>query len=196
MASTGTSNFWMEASDSPSLPRRLAAALLSAFSTSSFVAASSCSLANVSPAAATDRIDANHVLTAQVGNRTQENRLAACPHAEFSRHVAGDAVTGLAAHQAHRFTHLAVGENVEKGRLAELHGQCLLQGIIENGVAGLVVEIGEDDRVFLGQSALLDANGSRDRQRRVRQPQPRQREPESSRVSCLCRNFGHLYGAR
>ena len=49
VASTGTSNFWIEASDSPSLPRRLAAALLSAFSTSCFVAASSCSVASVSP---------------------------------------------------------------------------------------------------------------------------------------------------
>ena len=49
VASTGTSNLLTEASDSPSLARRLAAALPSVFSTSCLVAASSCSLASVSP---------------------------------------------------------------------------------------------------------------------------------------------------
>jgi hypothetical protein len=49
VVSTGTSNFCTEASDSPSSVRKLAAALLSAFKTSCLVAASSCSLARVSP---------------------------------------------------------------------------------------------------------------------------------------------------
>src|SRR5260370_509595 len=49
VASTGTPNLLTEASDSPSLARRLAAALPSVFSTSCLVAASSCSLASVSP---------------------------------------------------------------------------------------------------------------------------------------------------
>ena len=39
VASTGTSNFWIEASDSPSWLRRLEAVLLSAFKTSVLVAA-------------------------------------------------------------------------------------------------------------------------------------------------------------
>ncbi len=49
VASTGTSNLWIVVSDSPSLPRRLDAAFPSAFSTSCLLAASSCSLASVSP---------------------------------------------------------------------------------------------------------------------------------------------------
>ena len=58
---------------------------------------------------------------------------------------------GRATHQTKRFTHLAVGKDVEKGRLSKLDGQCLFQGIIEDRFAGLVVEIGEDDGVLLGQ---------------------------------------------
>ena len=49
VASTGTSNFCTDASDSPSLPRRLVAAVLNALSTPSLLAASACSLASVSP---------------------------------------------------------------------------------------------------------------------------------------------------
>ena len=49
VASIGTSNFCTEASDSPSFIRRLAAALPTALTASSFVATSTCSLANVSP---------------------------------------------------------------------------------------------------------------------------------------------------
>src|SRR2546426_5460796 len=56
VASTGTSNFWIKLSDSPSFPRRLAAAFPSAFSTSCLVAASSCSLASASPLLQLNRV--------------------------------------------------------------------------------------------------------------------------------------------
>ena len=49
VASIGTLNFWTEASDSPSLVRSLEATLAKAFTTSSLLDASPCSLASVSP---------------------------------------------------------------------------------------------------------------------------------------------------
>src|SRR5437660_6301060 len=49
VASIGTLNFCTEASDSPSLVRRLEATLPKAFTTSSLLDASPCSLASVSP---------------------------------------------------------------------------------------------------------------------------------------------------
>src|SRR2546425_679717 len=49
VASIGTLNFCTEANDSPSLVRRLEATLPKAFTTSSLLDASACSLASVSP---------------------------------------------------------------------------------------------------------------------------------------------------
>ena len=47
-----------------------------------------------------------------------------------------------------RLVHLAVGNQVEKGGLLQLHRESLLQRVVEYAVAGLVVEIGEDNRVL------------------------------------------------
>jgi TolB-like protein/tRNA A-37 threonylcarbamoyl transferase component Bud32 len=47
--------------------------------------------------------------------------------------------------------HLKLGNQGEKGRLLKLHREPLLQRVVKYAVTGLVVEIGEDDRVFVGQ---------------------------------------------
>jgi len=44
-----------------------------------------------------------------------------------------------------------VGNNVQEGRLLQFHGECLLQGFVKDGVPRLVVEVGEDNGVFLCQ---------------------------------------------
>ena len=50
-----------------------------------------------------------------------------------------------------RFMHLLLGHNAQKRRLFELYRQRLLERVVEDGITGGVDEIGEDDRVFLGE---------------------------------------------
>ena len=62
-----------------------------------------------------------------------------------------DTSAGLAAHEAQGLAYLAIGKNVDEGRLSELNGESLFEGIVEDGVSGFVVEVGEDYGVFLGE---------------------------------------------
>jgi hypothetical protein len=50
-----------------------------------------------------------------------------------------------------RVLNLAIGEDVEKGRLSELHRQRLLQGTVKDCVSRRVVEVGQHNRVFFCQ---------------------------------------------
>ena len=43
-----------------------------------------------------------------------------------------------------------------------MHRQRLLESIIKDGIAGRVVEVGQDHRVLFRQRLLLDASGSRE----------------------------------
>jgi hypothetical protein len=43
---------------------------------------------------------------------------------------------------------LIVGDDVEEGGLTEIDGEGLLKRVVEDGIAGGVCEIGEDDGVF------------------------------------------------
>ena len=61
-------------------------------------------------------------------------------------------VTGRTAHQLQCLIHLALGKQVEKGRLLKLYRESLLQRVVKYRVAGLVVEIGENNGVFVGQA--------------------------------------------
>ena len=54
----------------------------------------------------------------------------------------GDAGGGGLSHVLQGLLHLAVGENVEEGRLRELSGQALAESAVENRIAGGVGEIG------------------------------------------------------
>ena len=54
-------------------------------------------------------------------------------------------------HQPQRLPHLAVGENVEEGRLSKLDRECLPQRTVEDRVPGSIVEIGQDHSVLNGQ---------------------------------------------
>ncbi len=77
----------------------------------------------------------------------------------------GDVLGGCAAHQLQRLADFAVGKNVEEGGLFEIDGQRLLQGAVEDRVAGGVDEVGEDDSVFLGERRSFVA-GAAERERK------------------------------
>ena len=44
-----------------------------------------------------------------------------------------------------------IGEEIEERGLFELGGEALAESAVEDGVAGGVGEVGEDDRVFVGE---------------------------------------------
>ena len=59
-----------------------------------------------------------------------------------------------AAHQPQRLLDLRFGENVEEGRLGQLNRQRLLQSVIKDGIAGPVVEVGQDDPCLSPSAAV------------------------------------------
>ena len=73
--------------------------------------------------------------------------------ADLARDVVGKACVGRAAHEAQGIVDAGFAQQVQVGRLLELDRQRLLQGSIENGIAGCVDEVGEHHRVFFGQRA-------------------------------------------
>src|SRR6202022_3997455 len=77
------------------------------------------------------------------------------PNTEFPCYIAGHTLVRCTAHQMQRFLHLAVGENIEKRRLSELHSPSLLQGPVKYRIAARVVEVGQHNGVFLAQLVRL-----------------------------------------
>jgi hypothetical protein len=61
-------------------------------------------------------------------------------------------VSGGTPHQLQRLTYLAVRYQGEKGRLVKLKGESLLQRAVKDAVTGLIVEVGDDDRVLVGKA--------------------------------------------
>ena len=45
-----------------------------------------------------------------------------------------------------------LGDQAQEGRLLELGGKSLAEGVVKNGIAGFVGEVGENDGVRLGQA--------------------------------------------
>ena len=109
------------------------------------------------PGVAVHRLQANHVLAAQPGNRAGQHGLAAGALADLAGHLRRQTVTGGTAHQLQGLVHLALGNQVEKGRLLKLYRESLLQRVVEDRVAGRVVEVGEHDGVFVGELAERSA---------------------------------------
>src|SRR5271170_1819644 len=50
----------------------------------------------------------------------------------------------------HALPDVLLADEVEDGRLLHLDGECLSKCGVEDGIAGLVLEVGEDDGVFGG----------------------------------------------
>ena len=100
------------------------------------------------PGAAANSSKAKHELPAKIRDGTLHNGFAASANAKFLGHIDANACAGFAPHEMERLIYLAIGKNVDKGRLSELHSESLLQGIVKNGVAGFVVEVSQNDGVF------------------------------------------------
>src|ERR1700687_1852432 len=112
-------------------------------------------IARPPPSSVPDSVDANHVLPAEVQNRTQHDCLTARPHTEFSGYVLGDTGAGLAAHETQGLPYLAIRKDVDERGLSQLYRQSLLHGTVKNYISSCVVEIGQDDGVLLREERSL-----------------------------------------
>ena len=74
--------------------------------------------------------------------------------ADFACHFGCQPVAGPAPHQLQCLIHFAVGKQSEKRRLPQLHGQALPQRVVEHRIAGLIVEVRQNDRVLVSQAAV------------------------------------------
>ena len=60
-----------------------------------------------------------------------------------------------ASHLAQRLLDAVLGHKAKKGRLFKLHGKSLAERAVEDGIAGGVCEVREDDRVFIRECMRL-----------------------------------------
>src|ERR1019366_6047866 len=97
---------------------------------------------------AVDGFETDDVLRAKAGDGPLEQGFGSGAETDFAGNVGGDFVARLAAHELHGFADAVVREDVEEWRLSEVDGQSLLERIIEDGLSGFVVKVGQDDGVF------------------------------------------------
>ena len=169
----------MVASDSPTRVRNRVAIWLSVLRTSSFRAACACSSARMSPVAQLVARSPRTVLTAQRRNRSLEHRRAAGPHAHALRDVGSQSRIRRLVHQRQRSSDAFVGDEAEERRLLELHRESLSQRVVEHRIAGRVGELGEHDRVLVGERRRPRREDVT-RPRGLPLPRPRQRRDASA----------------
>ena len=90
-------------------------------------------------------------MAAERSNRTGDQRFDALAQANLTRDFCRHLFVWSAPHQAQRLPHPLVGKEIQKCRLFELHRQPLLERPVKDGVAGFVIEIGQQNRVPAGQ---------------------------------------------
>ena len=144
--------FCTELSDSPSLPRKLTAAAVQSLEHRFLACRLLLRFRQQVARVAAHCLQANHVLAAQPRNRADQHRLAARALADLAGDLGRQPLPGRTPHPLQCFVHRAVGDQVEKGGLLQFYRESLLQRVVEYTVAGLVVEIGEDKRVLVGQA--------------------------------------------
>ena len=130
---------------------------------------------------AVHRLQADHVLAAQPGNRAGQHGLAAGAQADLVSNCRRQTVTRRTAHQLQCLVHLVLGSQIQKWRLLKLYRQTLLQRVVEYAIACRVGEIGKDNGVFVGQwlgsmRAIVKTTGDEQRNRKAK------REPQSANV--------------
>ncbi len=101
--------------------------------------------------AAVRRRQSNHVIGSKRRDASVDRRGGTDPLTEFPRHLAGNAIVRRSRHQRQRPANPIRGNDAEEGRLLELDDHRLLQGAVEERVAGRIDEIGDDDGVAIGQ---------------------------------------------
>ena len=150
-STSGIECFSTVASDSPSRGLSLRTISLRAFRTSSLFAAWICSCARMLPVLQflarrpktywLPRLAIEPSRTAALAVRSQ----TCCAISAVSR-----ASFGL-SHQRQRLLDLLIRNQAEERGLLKLHGQPLAQRVVKHRVAGLVLEIREDNRVRVGE---------------------------------------------
>ena len=163
--------------DSPSWPRSLVAAPCSAFSTSSFRLCLNLLASERIAGSSIDSFQSDDILPPDAVNAAIQHGLDAVALRDFAADFAGDAVRGAAAHELQCLADLLVGKDVQIRGLPEIDGQRFLESAIEDGIGGGVYEIGNQDRIFLGEGVSApekhDANAGGDQRDDQSRDQPR-----------------------
>ena len=115
---------------------------------------------------AVGRAQPEDVLTAKRRDRSLQDRGAARPDAHAPRNVGGQSCIRRLVHQWQRSSDAFVGDEAEERRLLKLHRESLSERIVEHRIAGRVGELGEHDRVLVGERRRTAASRSRPRLRR------------------------------
>ena len=91
--------------------------------------------------------------------------LTTCAQTEFPGHIARDPLIRRTPINCSVSLYLSIRQNIQKWRLSELYTECLLQRIVEDGIAGIVGEVSKHDRILFreGRGVRLDA-AERERQ--------------------------------
>ena len=122
------------------------------------------------------RAQSEDVLTAEARDRSFQHGGAPCPDAHALRNVGSQSRIRRLVHQWQRSSDALLRDQAEERRLLELHRESLPQRFVEHRIAGRVGELGEHDRVLVGQrrgAAAVDRarDGGRDNDGAGRQPQ-------------------------
>ena len=86
-------------------------------------------------------------------NRTAQNGFAARSQANLPPDSCRDAVFGVRPIICRVAATFSSERMFRKGDWCEFDPNRLPEGVVKNGVSGFVIEIGEDDRVFLGKNS-------------------------------------------
>ena len=100
---------------------------------------------------AVPRAQAQDILASKAGDRAFQNHGACRSLADLLRHIRRQPRLFRLSHQRQLLLDLPVRNQAEERRLLKLHGQSLAQRVVKHRVAGLVLEIREDNRVLLGE---------------------------------------------
>ena len=112
--------------------------------------------------AAVGRVERQHVVLPEAGQRAVQHRLHAETLADLARGVVRQPLLGRPLHQPQLLGDPVVGHDVEERRLAELHLQRHGQRLVEHRVAGAVLEAAdqEADRDWSAPAPAPAASGA------------------------------------
>ena len=100
---------------------------------------------------AVDGIEADYILPAQTCNSASDVSFCARALTEITRYFRSQLGTAGFCHQLQGAANSGIGQDVQKRGLPQLHRNRLLQGVIEDGISGRIVEVGQHQGVLLVQ---------------------------------------------
>ena len=97
------------------------------------------------------RVDRNHIGRPQAGDGSRQVGLHSQPLAQLLRQLGRNSLRARLAQILQVAVQFGIAHQLQQRRLLELNGQRFLQRRIEDCVAGLIGEVGENELVFVGQ---------------------------------------------